>query len=237
MQALYLTDSYLKEFEAEIESVNDKFVILNQSAFYPNSGGQPYDTGVIVKDNIEFKVVYVGKFEGKISHEVDKKGLKVGDKVHCKIDLDRRYKLMRMHTAAHLLSGVMHKKTGALITGNQLNLDKSRIDFSLEDFDRDILMQCIDESNQLVDKELLIKTYSVLREEAEQMEGIAKLASGLPSAIKEIRIIEIETFDKQADGGTHVKNTKEVGYLKLLKADNKGKNNRRVYFELENPKV
>ena len=135
--ALYMDDSYLKEFEATVESVKDsKYVVLDKTAFYPNGGGQPFDTGALIRDGEEFPVVFVGKFDGRISHEVSKEGLKEGDKVHGKLNWERRYKLMRMHTAAHALSGVFHAKLGALITGNQKDIEVSRMDFSLEEFDR-----------------------------------------------------------------------------------------------------
>ena len=136
--ALYMNDSYLKEFEAAVESVKDgKYVVLSQTAFYPLGGGVAYDTGILVKDGEEFPVVSVGKFEGKISHEVSKPGLKQGDKVTGKINWERRYKLMKLHTTAHLLAAIFHNKAGALITGGSIEPDKARMDFSLEDFDRE----------------------------------------------------------------------------------------------------
>ena len=107
MKELYMQDSYLKEFEATVEGVkDDKYVVLDKTAFYPASGGQAFDTGVFIKDGEEFPVVFVGKFSGKISHEVSKPGLKEGDKIIGRINWDRRYKLMRMHTAAHVFSSV-----------------------------------------------------------------------------------------------------------------------------------
>lgn len=232
-EVLYLNDSYLKDFEAKVVSVkDDKFVVLDKTAFYPNGGGQPYDEGVLVKDGEEFPVVFVGKFSGNISHEVSKPGLLEGDTVTGKIDWEKRYTLMRMHTAAHILSAVFHKEAGALITGNQLGLDKTRIDFNLENFDREKMDEYVTAANDIVDKDLAIKIYSMSREEAEKDASLAKLATGLPHGIKDIRIVEIDGFDSQADGGTHVKSTKEVGHMKIVKASNKGKNNRRVYFEI-----
>ncbi len=235
-KALYMDDCYLKEFEAEVKSVKDgKYVVLNQTAFYPNAGGQPYDTGVFVRvsDNKKFNVVFVGKFSGEISHEVSEQGFQVGDKIKGKINWERRYKLMRMHTAAHILSAIFHKQAGALITGNQLDLEKSRIDFSLENFDREKINEYFAKSNKLVNKNLPIKIYTITREEAEKDESIFKLAKALPESIKDIRIVDIVDFDRQADGGTHVKSLKEVGIIEFLKAENKGKANRRVYFTLK----
>ena len=234
---LYMEDSYLREFEARVVSVtkggeNKFFVVLDRTAFYPNSGGQPHDTGKFMKDGVEYPVVYVGKFSGKISHEVSKEGLKEGDVVKGIIDWERRYVLMRMHTAAHVISEVFHKETGALITGNQLGLDHSRIDFSLEKFDREKISELFEKANEIVKKDLKVRSYFLPREEAMKIENITKLANVLPPNVKELRIVEIEGFDIQADGGTHVRSTKEIGEVKFLKAENKGKNNRRVYYTL-----
>ncbi|MBU2634502.1 MAG: alanyl-tRNA editing protein, partial [Nanoarchaeota archaeon] len=180
----------------------------------------------------EYNVVYVGKFDGKISHEVDKEGLKVGDKVRGVLDWDRRYKLMRMHTASHILSGVLHKETGALITGNQLGVDKSRDDFNLENFDKEEIKNYIDKANEILDRNLDVKISFLKKDEALKDKELFKLAAGFKHDFEEIRIVEIGDYDKQADGGTHVKNTKECGKIEFLKCDNKGKNNRRVYFKL-----
>ena len=141
---LYLEDSYLKECDSTVISVKDrKFVVLNQTMFYPKGGGQPWDTGIIMKGNEKYNVVYVRKFSGEISHEVDKKGLKRGDKVHFILNWVRRYKLMRSHTAAHVFASLLCSETGALITGNQIGEDKVRFDFSLEKFDRELLKKFI----------------------------------------------------------------------------------------------
>ncbi len=230
MKTLYLLDCYKKEFETTVKSVNEKFVVLEETAFYPNSGGQPNDIGKIN----DYNVVYVGKFKSEISHEVNKEGLQPGDKVNCVIDWDRRYKLMRYHTAAHILANVINKNTGALITGNQLDLEKARIDFCVEDYDSEKLQEYVKEANEIVDKGLDVKLSIVSREEAISSMGdqFSMLAKGLPESVKEIRVVEIEGFAKEACGGTHVANTKEVGYLSFLKSQNKGKNNRRIYFKL-----
>lgn len=232
--ALYLEDAYMQEFDATVESVKDnKYIVLDQTAFYPSSGGQLNDTGKFIKDGEEFNVVYAAKFGDIISHEVDKPGLQPGDKVKGIINWERRYKLMRSHTAAHVLSAIFHKEIQALITGNQLDLDKSRIDFDLENFDREKINDYIAKANELIEKDLPVISYSISREEALQKPEIARLAKGLPPAITEIRIVAIGDFDEQADGGTHVKSLKEIGPLEILKCENKGKNNRRVYFKLK----
>ena len=234
MNVLYMNDSYIKEFEATVESVKDnKFVVLNQTAFYPNGGGQPHDTGVIVCDGNEYPVAYVGKFEGKVSHEVTNPGLKQHDRVLCKIDWDRRHKLMRMHTAAHIIDAVLFNEAGALCTGNQLGVDKSRIDFSLEALDKDKIQSYIDKANEYVEKAIDVKTYYLKREEALKIPGIVKLASVMTPEVDELRIVEIPGIDIQADGGTQVKNTSEIGKISLLNVENKGKANRRMYYIID----
>jgi len=231
---LYLEDSYQKECDATVASVKDgKYVVLDQTIFYPKGGGQPWDLGKIVRENETYNVVYVGKFSGDVSHEVDKAGLKEGDKVHCTLDWERRYKLMRSHTAAHLFASILCTGTGALVTGNQLEEDKIRFDFSLEKFDREILEEYINKTNELLRKDVPVKWYELPREEALKIPGVIKMAQAFPPDVPRLRIVEIVGIDKQADGGTHVRNLREVGQIKLLKAENKGKHNRRVYFALE----
>ncbi|MBN1792219.1 alanyl-tRNA editing protein [Candidatus Woesearchaeota archaeon] len=235
VEALYLLDCYLKEFEASVVSVkDDKFVVLDRTAFYPQSGGQPFDTGKMVKeDGSEHGVVFVGKFSGEISHEVSGPGLMAGDKVKCAIDWDRRYKHMRMHTAAHVLSNVIEKDAGALITGNQLGLDQSRIDFSLEDFDREKFKVYEEHANRIVEEGHNVNLFLMSRDEAEKRaERLSGLAKGLPPEIKDVRLVEIENFTVEACGGTHLSNTSEIKGIRITKMENKGAKNRRAYFEL-----
>ena len=229
--ALYMNDSYLKEFEANVESVKeDKFVVLNTTTFYPSGGGQPHDTGTMICNGEEYPVVYTGKVSGQISHEVSKHGLKPGDKVIGKINWDRRYKFMRMHTAAHLLISIFNKKSNVLITGNQIDEDKTRIDFSMENFDREKMIQYIATANDIIKQNFPVKTYYLPREEAMKIQGIVKLAGALPPDVHTLRIVEIPGIDVQADGGTHVKTLSEIGTIEFVKAENKGKDNRRVYY-------
>lgn len=230
---LYYEDSYMKECDATIVSVkDDKFVVLDQTILYPKGGGQPNDTGKIIRGDDTFQVVYVGKFSGEVSHEVDHPGLKSGDKVRCLLDWDRRYKLMRSHTAAHILASLLWKGTGALVTGNQLETDKTRFDFSLDNFSRETFLPYIAKANELYGQDIPVKSYELPRNEAMKIEGIIKMAEAFPPDIQNLRIVEVVGVDKQADGGTHVKSVKEVGQIEFLKAENKGKNNRRVYYRL-----
>lgn len=233
-EALYLKDSYLKECESVVESTDGKGVVLDQSIFYPRGGGQPTDTGKLVsEDGRELRVVSVSRKSGKIVHDLeDEAGLKTGDKVQCVLDWERRYKLMRMHTAAHVLASMMHKELGVLITGNQLDVDKTRFDFSMEDFDREKFDEIVKKTNQVLSNNVELKIYSLPREEAMKIEGVVKLANALPPSITVLRIVEIPGIDIQADGGTHVRNLDEVGKIEIMKLENKGKNNRRIYFTL-----
>ncbi|MGD0645693.1 MAG: alanyl-tRNA editing protein AlaXM [Candidatus Bathyarchaeia archaeon] len=232
---LFLDDSYLRECDAVVVSVKDqKYVVLDQTIFYPKGGGQPWDTGKIVKDDETFNVVYVGKFSGEISHEVDRAGLKEGDRVHCTLDWPRRYKLMRSHTAAHLFASLLCVGTGALVTGNQLEEDYIRFDFNFENFNKEILDQYIAKANALLSKDIPVKWYELPKEETMKIPGIVKMAEALPPDIPVLRIVEIVGIDRQADGGTHVHSLQEVGRIELIKAENKGKNNKRVYFKIAN---
>lgn len=233
-EPVYLKDSYLRECDAKVISVKDgKFAVLSENLFYPRGGGQPYDTGKILRGEEEFAVVFAGKFEGIISHEIDRTGLQEGDSVHCVLNWERRYKLMRSHTAAHALAAILNRKTGALITGNQIEEDKVRFDFSLEKFERETFEECVREANELFGKGAGVKTYYLAREEAMKIPGIVKLAGALPPSVENLRIVEIEGVDLQADGGTHVKDLKEIGEIEIVKMENKGKENRRVYFRLK----
>jgi len=237
-EALYMDNPYLKEFDAKVISVNSKYILLDKTAFYPNSGGVEYDTGIIIRkeDGVEFKVIYVGKFEGNISHEVDKEGLKEGDEIHCIIDWERRYKLMRYPTAAHIISGVFNRNYNFLITGNQLTPEKGRIDLNMEKFDMEFIKKIIDEANVLIEKDYPVVIYYKDIEEAKKDPTLFKLAMEFPHDVKELRIVDIKGFDAQADGGCHVKSLKEIGKIIFLEAVNKGKSNRRIYFTLEGDK-
>jgi len=233
-ELLYMNDSYLKDFEATVTKVEGKIIVLDKTAFYPQGGGVPDDRGKIVSlyDGKTYNVRMVKKMGPDVIHEVDDLGLKVGDKAHCWLDWERRYKLMRMHTAAHILSAVVNKETGALITGNNIDLDEARIDFDLETFDREKLAEYCAKANQEISKNQPITVEFLPREKALKIPAVVKLAGALPPVVKDLRIVKIGDVDMQADGGPHVANTKEVGTIEIISAENKGKSNRRVHFTL-----
>lgn len=232
-EILCLDDSYLRECDSTVESAEGTEIVLDRTVFYPRGGGQPSDTGQLVAgDGREVNVISVMKKDGKIVHAVDSPIFKAGDKVKCVIDWERRYVLMRMHTAAHVLAGTMHSKLGAQITGNQLEVEKTRFDFNLNEFDREKFDRIVDEANGLLSQDVELKIYYMPREDAMKIPGMVKLAGALPPAVTRLRIVEIPGIDTQADGGTHVRNLKEVGKIQLIKLENKGKDNRRIYFTL-----
>jgi len=232
--ALYMDDSYLKTWKAKVVSVkDDKYIILDKTAFYPKGGGQPWDEGFLIKNGEKFRVVYVGKFSGEISHEVDKPGLKEGDEVSCELDWERRYTYMRYHTASHLISNILYRRANAKITGNQIELDKTRMDFSMIDYSPEKLRAYVDEANRIIDQDLPITIGYMSQEGALQKSELARLAIGLPKDIKEFRIVRIGDIDEQIDGGTHISHLIEVGKIEVIKTVNKGKNNRRMYFILK----
>jgi misacylated tRNA(Ala) deacylase len=141
---------------------------------------------------------------------------------------------MRSHTAAHILSAVFNHEAGAMITGNQLDYDESRVDFSLKDFDKEKVRSYFDLANAIIRKDLPVKVSYMARHDVEKDPNMCKLAKGLPESLKELRIVSIGDFDSQADGGTHVRNTMEIGEIVLTDTKNKGAENRRVYFQLVN---
>jgi misacylated tRNA(Ala) deacylase len=227
---LFWDDMYMREFDAEVTSADGNRLVLDQTAFNPRGGGLVSDTGTLGSSGVSEVV----KESEEIFHVLKSPaGLKPGDKVHGVLDWDRRFRIMRMHTSAHILSSVVNGETGALITGNQISPDESRVDFNLEDFDRGKMSYYIDKVNEAVGRELDVKTYFMKREEALAKPGFVKLAGAMPPSVDVLRIVQIGDVDTQADGGVHVGNTREIGKVVGLKTENKGKNNRRLYFTVQ----
>ncbi|MEM2096844.1 MAG: alanyl-tRNA editing protein AlaXM [Methanothrix sp.] len=228
-QALYLDDSYLRSFDAVVIDVDDTGLYLDRTAFYPRSGGQPSDLGILIRVDQVFRVEGVELSEHGICHRAQ--GLSPGEDVRGEIDWTRRYRIMRSHTACHILSAVIFRETGALITGNQIDTDRSRVDFSLEAFDRSMIETYVGMANDLIKEGHPVRVRLMTRDEAMEIPDLVRLAKNVPER-ESVRVIEIEGVDLQACGGTHVRNTSEIREIRLVKAENKGKSNRRVYFEL-----
>ncbi len=227
---LYWNEPYSKQFTAKVLEIDGKQVVLDQTLFYPKGGGVAYDTGALG----DGRVVETVKSEEKIVHTLESPpSFEVGDAVTGQVDWERRHRLMRMHTSGHLLSALFFTRANCLITGNQIDFDRSRMDFNLEAFDRAQIEGFVDEANRLVKKDALVKTYFLKREEALNMPELVKLAEAAPPMENQLRIVEIEGIDRQADGGLHVARLAEIGQIRLLKLENKGKSNRRLYYDLE----
>jgi misacylated tRNA(Ala) deacylase len=230
---LYLYDSYRKTFEATIQQVNENGIILDQTIFHPLTGGVANDTGDLVIQGNKRKVlrVEINRETKAITHILeDVNGLKIGDAVKGEINWERRYKLMRLHTAAHLIAAIMYRDHSALITGGQVDVEQAKLDFNLPKTDREIFEDAVAKANGEVQKAIELKLYFLDRNEALKKTGVVKLAERMPPDVKELRIVEIPGIDLQADGGPHVNNTGEVGEIILVKIENKGKTQRRVYF-------
>ncbi len=237
-ERLYLEDSYLREFTAKVLKVlrvDEKRVrvILDRTAFYPEGGGQPWDTGVIKGPSGQVHVDLVLDEGDYIRHEGDLEGeINEGDEVKGIIDWPRRYRLMRMHTAAHTLIYAVKSIMGpdVRVAGSSLDLDKSRVDFTAR-ITRDMLPRLENEVNRIVEMGVPVKTFILPRSEAEKYllrfhERLSEAHEGL----KEIRIVEIEGLYACPCGGTHVKNTSELGYVKLLRRESKGRGITRIEF-------
>lgn len=227
---LFWDDMYLREFEAKIVAVEGTRVVLDQTAFNPRGGGLVSDTGTIEG----VRVVEAVKENEEVYHILEAQAdWEIGRQVSGALDWERRYRIMRMHTAAHILSSVVNAETGALITGNQVAPDESRVDFNLETFDRDKMSYYVDRVNEAVHRGLDVTTYFMKRDEALANPGFVKLANAMPPSLEVLRIVQIGDVDTQADGGVHVKNTREIGTVVGLRTENKGKSNRRLYFTVQ----
>jgi len=235
---LYQTDSYLKQFQAQvIESLPEKnAVILDQTAFYPGGGGQVPDAGSISFDG-NTAILKRAKFSAKgILHilQSDQPLPPRGMPVTGHIDWEKRYKVMRTHTAMHVLCGTIFRDFGALVTGGDMEPLKGRMDFEFENLTKDLVSIIEEAINKEVKAAHAVKVAILPRDEAFQIPDLIRTKINLlPKHIMEIRTIEIVGLDLQADGGTHVANTKEVGTIHISDYKSKGKINKRLYIALD----
>jgi len=230
---IYRDDSYVREFRARILAITEGGVLLDQTAFHPESGGVATDTGYIETGGVRYRVVRAvhDRESDEVYHILEGyDGLTQGQEVVGYIDWERRYRLMRLHTAAHIISAIMYRDYGALITGGQVEPEYARDDFSIERLDRQVFEEAIKKANDIIRAGIEVKIYYMPRDEAIKIPGITKLAEKAPPSYKILRIVEIPGIDIQADGGPHVRNTREVGEIRLLKVENRGKNKKRVYY-------
>lgn len=228
-------DAYMKEFDATVVAVMDKGVVLDQTAFYPGGGGQPPDTGVLQADDSEWKVKKLSRVDGKIVHEIEGDEFPAqGTKIQGVLDWERRYNLMRTHTALHILCGVVWRDYGAFVTGGNMEPLTARMDFELESMSADFAREVEEAINKEVAEERPVHDHIQPREEALKIPDLIRTKVNLiPDSVKDIRTIDIEGLDLQADGGIHVANTKEVGTIRVVKHESKGRINKRLRIALD----
>lgn len=233
---LYWQDAYMKEFDSKVESVEGNKVVLHETAFYPTGGGVLNDTGILTVNGMNYKVVDVSKEGDTIFHHLEGiPQIEIGVDVHGTIDWERRYSLMRYHTAVHLLDGIVETKYQAGgLTGGQIFPDRARIDFGMDQLNRELLQKMLDEADRVAREGHKVSARIITREEALSMPNLARTEPGreLIMSMPEVRIVEIEGVDVQSDGGLHVANTKEIGTIKFSKFENKGKHSKRVEITL-----
>jgi len=234
---LYQTDAYLKEFTATVTSVdvNTRAVILDQSAFYPGGGGQPCDFGSLNVAGVTYPVEKVKKQGDDVLHFLGGSDPlpTINSAATGTLDWARRYQLMRTHTALHILCGTVFRDYGAKVTGGDMDPLKGRMDFEFENMRGELVHAIETATNHEVQQGREIKVKILPRDEAFQIPDLIRTKINLlPEGIMQVRTVEIVGLDLQADGGTHVKNTSEVGTIKVVDYKSKGAINKRVYIEV-----
>jgi len=238
-ELIYYTDAYCREFTARITAVetNDgkTRVALDRTAFYPGGGGQPADGGDLVIAGMRVAVVKVAKEGGVLWHTLaDGAPAPTADQtVTGEIDWPRRYALMRTHTAMHILCGVVWRDYGASVTGGNMDPGAGRMDFEFASLTREMISEIEAKCNAEIAAARPVRAQILPREQAFQIPDLIRTKINLlPAGIAEVRTVEIIGLDLQADGGTHVANTQEVGAIKVVDYKSKGAINKRVYIEL-----
>ncbi|MBI1279484.1 MAG: alanyl-tRNA editing protein [Anaerolineaceae bacterium] len=232
-ELLYHTDSYLKEFSAQVVGhvPEQNGVLLDRTAFYPGGGGQPNDVGQLLMDGKVYPVTSVVR--GNV-HIIEGDLPAVGAAITGQLDWDRRYKLMRTHTAMHILCGVVWRDYGASVTGGNMEPLSGRMDFEFERMQKELVNEIETRINAEVAAAHDIRVKIFPREEAFKIPDLIRTKINLlPEGIPEVRTVEIVGLDLQADGGTHVANTREVGKLRISDYKSKGGINKRIYLEIE----
>jgi misacylated tRNA(Ala) deacylase len=237
-ELIYQTDSYVQSFGASVTAVDHENhgVVLDQTAFFPGGGGQPADTGTLTAGETIYTVKRAKRIGGQLVHLLEGEGdlPAVGSQVHCDLDWERRYQLMRTHTAMHVLCGVIFRDYGASVTGGNMEPLEGRMDFEFETMRKELVEEIEKAVNLEVANARDVKVAILPREEAFKIPDLIRTKINLlPEGIKEVRTIEIEGLDLQADGGTHVRNTSEVGKMRVVDYKSKGKINKRIYVKVE----
>jgi len=235
-EILCQTDSYLQEFEATVVGVDaaSNAVALDRTAFYPGGGGQPHDLGWLVAAGETLGITRVARKGPQVWHTCDGVLPAVGTAVHGRLDWDRRYKLMRTHTALHVLCGVVWRDYGALVTGGNMEPLQGRMDFEFEALHRALVEEIEASVNREVQQGRDVRVRILPRAEAFQIPDLIRTKINLlPEGITEVRTVDIVGLDLQADGGTHVANTHEVGHIRVVDYQSKGKINKRIYIAVQ----
>tara|TARA_B100000809_G_scaffold249873_1_gene281693 strand:+ start:241 stop:951 length:711 start_codon:yes stop_codon:yes gene_type:complete len=233
-EILCYADSYLKEFDATVTDTTAKGVVLDRTAFYPGGGGQPADSGLISAGIEVYQVKKLSRSDGKLVHEIDGYLPQIGTRVHGVLDWERRHQLMRTHTALHILCGVVWRDYSAKVTGGNMQPGSARMDFELEKMSLDFAEKVEELVNREVEasRDIVIGNYP--RDEAFKIPDLIRTKINLlPAGIKEVRTIDITGLDMQADGGTHVANTTEVGRIRVVGHESKGRINKRLRIEID----
>jgi Predicted metal-dependent hydrolases related to alanyl-tRNA synthetase HxxxH domain len=235
---LYQTDSYLQKFTAKITAVDPatRAVLLDQTAFYPGGGGQQADSGILTVGGKIYAMPRARKGPEGIWHSLGGEEAlpQVGDEAEGQIDWEHRYQLMRTHTAMHILCGVVFRDYGALVTGGDMEPLKGRMDFEFETLSKELVGVIEEAVNNEVNKAHVVRVEILPREQAFQIPDLIRTKINLlPPEIQVVRIVELVGLDLQADGGTHVHNTSEVGRMRVVDYKSKGKINKRIYVELD----
>jgi len=234
-ELLYLEDSYLKEFTADVieVAVEENAVVLNRTTFYPTGGGQPCDLGEIKFDGKKSNVIKVKKIDGRILHFLEGDLPDINSEIIGKIDWERRYKMMRTHTAMHSLSAVVWRDYHAQVTGGNIEPLAGRLDFEFEKLNAEMISEIGEKVNAEIRKGLDVTSETLPRAEAEKIPDLIRTKINLlPPGLTEIRVVKIQDLDLQADGGTHVKNTSEIGTIKIVGYKSKGRINKRIKIEV-----
>jgi len=231
---IYLEDAYLREFDAEVRESAGGACTLSRTAFFPGGGGQPADRGELVLGGGRVSVAEVREDEaGRVWHSVGR-DLAPGERVRGMLDWPWRYALMRHHGLMHVVNAVARAAFGGVITGVQIGPERSRIDFRFPEFAREQIPEFEERVNAAIERGLRVSSAVVSEEEFRaRPELVRTLNAPPPVAGGQVRVVEMEGFDVQACGGTHVHSTSEIGRARVSKFDNKGKINKRLYWELE----
>lgn len=229
---VYLHDAYLQSLRTQVRDAQDTRVRLQETIFYPGGGGQPPDRGWLRWNGLDVPVVGHDRDGETVWHRVEGTPPSPQSQIEAVLDWAYRYAVMRHHSAMHVLSGVVHHLFHVPVTGGQIYHDRARMDFALEDLTRDRVAAIEAEANQVIARRLPVRVRFMPRREFEQFDLIRTARDMVPAHLETIRVVEIEGFDAQADGGTHVRNTEEIGTLRVVKTENKGKINRRLEIAL-----